>query len=72
MATLEHKKVKLVSLKLKSGASTWWDPIQGNRHMYGKKPITSWPKILKLMKHFLPANHERLLHNQFQHSKQGA
>lgn len=32
MNTPDSKKVKLVSFKLKSGASAWWDQIQTNRH----------------------------------------
>uniref|UniRef100_A0A9I9E982 Uncharacterized protein n=1 Tax=Cucumis melo TaxID=3656 RepID=A0A9I9E982_CUCME len=31
MKTTEDKKVKMVALKLKSGASAWWDQIQVNR-----------------------------------------
>lgn len=42
METAEHKKVHLVALKLKGGASTWWDRVAVNRQKQGKTPILSW------------------------------
>ena len=58
MEMVEDKKVKMVALKLKSGASVWWDQIQ-----VGKAPIRSWPRMLKMMiKRFLPADFEQILY----------
>ena len=47
MEIAEDKKVKMVALKLKSGASAWWDQIQVNWRLIGKTPIRSWPRILR-------------------------
>ena len=67
MKTAEDKKVKMVSLKLKLGASAWWDQIQVNRRLIGKTPIRSWPRMLKMMKeHFLPTDFEKILYQQYQ------
>ena len=35
--TPEHKKVRLVALKLQGGASAWWDQLQNNRRLFGKQ-----------------------------------
>jgi hypothetical protein len=37
-----HKKVKLVSTKLKGRASAWWEQIQMQRVRFGKKKIQDW------------------------------
>ncbi|KAA0058889.1 Transposon Ty3-G Gag-Pol polyprotein [Cucumis melo var. makuwa] len=68
----EHKKVQLVALKLQGGASAWWDQLQNNRRLFGKQPLRSWPKMLRLMKkRFLPINYQQLLYNQYQQCHQG-
>ena len=60
MGTDEHKKVHLMALKLKGGASTWWDEVAVNRQKQGRQPIRSWEKMKKLMKQrFLPPNYEQ-------------
>ena len=41
IGTPEQKKVRLVSLKLKGGASAWWDQLEVNRQKQGKGPIRS-------------------------------
>lgn len=48
MNTPAHKKVKLVALKLKSGASALWDQLEINRRHYGKHPIRTWEKMKNL------------------------
>ena len=69
--TAEDKKVKMVALKLKSGASTWWDQIQVNRRLIGKTLIRSWPRMLKMMKErFLPTDFEQILYQQYQQCRQ--
>ena len=35
--TPEHKKVRLVALKLQDGASAWWDQLQNNRRLFGNQ-----------------------------------
>ncbi|KAA0040315.1 reverse transcriptase [Cucumis melo var. makuwa] len=67
MGTTEHKKVHLVALKLKGGASTWWDQVAVNRQKQGRQLIRSWEKMKKLMKQrFLPPNYEQTLYTQYQ------
>ncbi|TYK11204.1 reverse transcriptase [Cucumis melo var. makuwa] len=73
MDTFDRKKVHLVALKLRGGASAWWDQVEINRQRYGKPPICSWEKMKKLMKaRFLPPNYEQTLYNQYQNCRQGS
>ena len=44
MDTPERKKVHLVALKLRAGASAWWDQLEINRQRCGKQPVRSWEK----------------------------
>ena len=72
MDTPERKKVHLVALKLRAGASAWWDQLEINRQRCGKQPIRSWEKMKKLLKaRFLPPNYEQTLYNQYQNCRQG-
>ena len=53
----EEKKVKLVAYKLKGGASVWWEWLKLSRSKEGKRPLTSWPKMKRLLNaRFLPPN----------------
>ena len=72
MDTPEQKKVRLVALKLKGGASAWWEQLEANRQRYNKRPVRSWEKMKKLLKErFLPPNYEQTLYNQYQNCRQG-
>ena len=72
MDTPERKKVHLVALKLRAGASAWWDQLEINRQRCGKQPVRSWEKMKKLLKaRFLPPNYEQTLYNQYQNCRQG-
>lgn len=54
----DEKKIKLVAFKFQRGASSWWEQVETNPRYYGKPPIRSWPKLLKMMKkRFLPLNY---------------
>jgi gluconate kinase len=53
-----HKKVKIVSTKLKGRASAWWKQIQTQRVRFGKKKIQDWSKMkTKLQEQFMPFNY---------------
>ncbi|CAL5362151.1 unnamed protein product [Camellia sinensis] len=53
-----EKKVKLVAIRLKGRASTWWEQLQLNRCRCGKEKIHDWEKMKKKLKgHFLPFNY---------------
>ena len=68
----KRKKVHLVALKLKLGASAWWEQVEVNRRRNGKNHIIAWEKRKKLMKaRFLPPNYEQTLYNQYQSCRQG-
>ncbi|MGV7343511.1 hypothetical protein PJI17_32960, partial [Mycobacterium kansasii] len=57
MDVSDHKKVKLVVFKLKSGASAWWEQLQLSRARQNKAPISSWPRMRRLLRsRFLPSD----------------
>ena len=63
MGTTEHKKVHLVTLKLKGGTSALWDQVVVNRQKQGKHSTRSGKKMKKLMKQrFLPPNYEHTIY----------
>ncbi|VFQ85188.1 unnamed protein product [Cuscuta campestris] len=45
----EDKKVKLVALKLRKYASTWWTNTSTKRRREGKAPVKTWLKMRALM-----------------------
>jgi len=54
----EKKKVKLVALKLRKYASTWWDNLVAKRARKGKDKIRSWDQMRnKLKDKFLPPHY---------------
>lgn len=72
MITPKRKKVNLVALKLKDGASTWWEQVEVNKRRNDKRLTMSWEKIKKLMKTiFLPSNYKQTLYNQYQGCHKG-
>lgn len=73
MSTPDNKKVKLVVLKLKGGASAWWKQLDTNRRRFGKLPIRTWEEMKKQMRaRSLPINYEQVLYNQYQSCRQGS
>lgn len=53
--TTEENKVKIVALKLRKYASTWWSNTCLKRERSGKEKIQTWPKMKANMKQkFLP------------------
>ncbi|XXG68653.1 hypothetical protein AAC387_Pa06g1692 [Persea americana] len=58
-----HKKVKLVAIKLRGKADAWWEQLQKSRQRMGKPPIISWEKMKKYMKgiFFLPHTSKHFL-----------
>ncbi|VFQ94452.1 unnamed protein product [Cuscuta campestris] len=64
----EEKKVKLVALKFRKYASTWWTNVTIRRRRENKSPVTSWNKMRALLKKkFLPENHIRENFSKLQH-----
>ncbi|VFQ89801.1 unnamed protein product [Cuscuta campestris] len=64
----EDKKVKIVALKLRKYASTWWTNTCTKRRREGKVPVKSWLKMRALMKKkFLP---EQYVKDNFAHLQQ--
>ena len=43
----KNKKVKLMAIKLKGYASSWWKQVQMTRIQSGKENIQSWTKMLQ-------------------------
>ena len=47
---LEHRKVKIVAIKLKKHASIWWEHLKKQRAHEGKSRIETWEKMKKVLK----------------------
>lgn len=59
-----EKEVKLVAFKFQRGAMAWWEQLETNRRYYGKPPIKSYLKLLKMIKkRFLLLNYQQRLYN---------
>nr|GEW87634.1 RNA-directed DNA polymerase [Tanacetum cinerariifolium] len=71
--TTEDNKVKVVALKLRKYASTWWSNVCLKRERLGKEKIRSWPKMKAKMKHkFLPSYYIQATLSQLHSLKQGS
>ena len=46
----EHKKVKLVAIKMTKNASIWWENLKRKRERYSKKKIQTWTTMKKELK----------------------
>ncbi|VFQ77859.1 unnamed protein product [Cuscuta campestris] len=69
---LEDKIVKLVALKLRKYASTWWTNTSTKRRREGKAPVKTWLKMRALMKKkFLPEQYVRDNFARLQQLRQG-
>ena len=44
---LDHKKVKLVTIKMCNNASIWWENFKRQHERDGKKKIQTWEKMKK-------------------------
>ncbi|KAJ0454022.1 putative nucleotidyltransferase, Ribonuclease H [Helianthus annuus] len=70
--TTEDNKVKIVALKLRKYASTWWSNICLQRERLGKEKIQNWPKMKTKMKQkFLPTYYVQNSFSQLHSLKQG-
>jgi len=68
----DNKKVKLVSVRFKSGASVWWEQVTTARARQQKKQVRNWPKMKKLIRQrFLPKDYQQVLFTQYQNCRQG-
>ena len=43
----EHKRVKLVAIKMRKNASFWWENLKRQRERDDKKNIQIWEKMKK-------------------------
>ncbi|GJV83612.1 putative mitochondrial protein [Tanacetum coccineum] len=70
--TTDDNKVKIVALKLRKYASTWWSNVCLKRERMGKEKIRTWPKMKAKMKQkFLPPHHIEASFSQLHSLKQG-
>ena len=68
----EFKQYKMVILKLKSFASTWFESLQSSRVRGGKGKIRTWPKLKKhLNNKFLPKDFEQEMFLKLTKLRQG-
>ena len=69
--TPDNKKVKIAITRLKGNASLWWEHLQTNRQMRGKKKIRTWPKMVNKVKNkFLPTDYQVSLLRKMQNLRQ--
>ncbi|VFQ73775.1 unnamed protein product [Cuscuta campestris] len=69
----DEKKVKIVALKFRKYASTWWTNTYTKRRRNGKEPVSTWTKMRSLlMKKFLPAEYIRENFAKLQTLRQGS
>ncbi|VFQ90812.1 unnamed protein product [Cuscuta campestris] len=69
---LEDKKVKLVALKFRGYASTWWTNTTTKRKREGKAAVKTWTKMRALLKKkFIPTHYIRENFARLQHLRQG-
>ncbi|KAJ9551630.1 hypothetical protein OSB04_015675 [Centaurea solstitialis] len=70
--TTEDNKVKIVALKLRKYASTWWSNTCLKRERAGKEKIRTWPKMKAKMKQkFLPTYYVQNSFSQLHSLRQG-
>nr|GEZ15616.1 Gag-Pol polyprotein, putative [Tanacetum cinerariifolium] len=70
-ATTEEDKVKIVAMKLRKYASTWWANTCTKRERMGKPKVKDWTKMKRLMKQkFLPPYYIQTSFSQLHHLKQ--
>ena len=66
-----HKRVKVVAIKLKGRASAWCKQFQMLRVRMGKRKIQEWPKMKKaLEKQFLAFNYMQSLYKNLHNLRQ--
>ncbi|VFQ89851.1 unnamed protein product [Cuscuta campestris] len=69
----DEKNVKIVALKFRKYASTWWTNTGTKRRRNGKEPVSTWTKMRSLLKKkFLPAEYVRENFSKLQTLKQGS
>ena len=70
--TPDDKKVKVVALKLRKYASTWWHNVCSKRERQRKGKIRSWDKMKKKLKaKFLPTYYVQENYTKFHKLQQG-
>ncbi|VFQ89808.1 unnamed protein product [Cuscuta campestris] len=69
----DEKKVKIVALKFRKDASTWWTNTCTKWRRNHKEPVATWAKMKSLLeKKFLPAEYVRENFAKLQMLKQGS
>ena len=63
---LEHKKVKLVAIKMCKNASIWWENLKRQHERDGNKKIQTWEKMKKELKRkYLSFNYRQYIYLKF-------
>ncbi|KAD0267391.1 hypothetical protein E3N88_44532 [Mikania micrantha] len=71
--TPDEKKVKIVALKFRKYASTWWFNVCSKREKQGKDKVRTWSKMKKLLKcKFMPSYYVQANFSQLHALKQGS
>lgn len=67
----EEKRVSYVKARLKGSTLVWWNMMQDDMVIVGKKKMVSWDRMkIKLRAQFLPTNYEIQIYQKLQNLKQ--
>ncbi|RYR14428.1 hypothetical protein Ahy_B04g070983 [Arachis hypogaea] len=69
----EHVSVQVVQANFSNPACIWWTELGRSRRRFGKRPISSWEKMKKIMRRqFVPSSYHNTFFGKFFMLQQGS